>query len=50
MIHCENIICIKISKNPLFHDRSKHIEIIYYIIKDMVHKEVVNLQQISIEE
>ena len=27
VIYCDNQSCIKLSKNPLFHDRSKHIDI-----------------------
>ena len=27
-IQCDNQSCIKLSENPVFHDRSKHIEII----------------------
>jgi hypothetical protein len=27
VIHCDNQICIKLLINPMFHDRSKHIDI-----------------------
>lgn len=27
IIHCDNQSCIKLSVNPVFHDRSKHIEL-----------------------
>ena len=26
-IYCDNQSCVKLSKNPVFHDKSKHIEI-----------------------
>ena len=35
-IHCDNHSCIKMTKNLKFHDKSKHIEIIYHYIWDMV--------------
>jgi hypothetical protein len=35
-IHCDNQSCVKVSKNPVFHDKSKHIEIKYHYIRDMV--------------
>ena len=35
-IHCENHICVKLSENPVFHDKSNHIEIKYHYIRDMV--------------
>jgi hypothetical protein len=35
--------CVKLSKNTMFRDRSKHTEIIYHFIIDEVQKGVVNL-------
>jgi hypothetical protein len=29
VIYCDNQSCVKLSENPVFHDRSKHIEIKY---------------------
>jgi hypothetical protein len=34
VIHCDNQSSIKLSKNPVFHDWSKHIEIRYHFIRD----------------
>lgn len=36
MIYSDNESYIKLSQNPIFHDRSKHIEIKYHFIKDRV--------------
>jgi hypothetical protein len=36
MIYCDNQSCIKLSENPVFHDRSKHIEIRYHFIQDRI--------------
>ena len=38
-IHCDNQSCIKLSENLVFHDKSKHIEIKYHYIRDMVQGE-----------
>jgi hypothetical protein len=35
-IWCDNQSCMKLSDNPMFHDKSKHIEIKYHYIEDMV--------------
>ena len=35
-IYYDNQSCVKLSKNPVFHDKSKHIEIKYHYIRDMV--------------
>jgi hypothetical protein len=36
VIHCDNHSCIKLSINPVFHDRSKHIDIRYHHLRDCV--------------
>ena len=36
VIYCDNQSCIKLSVNPVFHDRSKHIDIWYHHIRDCV--------------
>ena len=50
IIHCDNQSCIKLSENPVFHDRSKHIEIMYQFIHDWVQRGEVHLQYISIDD
>jgi hypothetical protein len=49
-IYCDNQSCIKLSENPVFHDRSKHIEIRYHLIRDRVQKGAVKLQYVSTNE
>jgi hypothetical protein len=49
-IHCNNQSCIKLSENPVFHDKSKHIKIKYHFIKDRVQKGAVKLRHISTDE
>jgi hypothetical protein len=50
LIHCDNQSCVKLTENLVFHDRSKHIEIKYHYIWDMVHRGVVELQYIAMGE
>eukprot|EP00253_Pinus_taeda_P013051 PITA_13051 len=50
VIYCDNQSCIKITENPVFHDRSKHIGIRYHFIRDYVQKGVVKLEYISTDE
>jgi hypothetical protein len=49
-IYCDNQSCIKLSENPVFHDRSKHIEIRYHFIRDWVQRGAVKLEYISTDE
>ena len=41
---------MKLSENPVFHDKSKHIEIKYHYIRDMVQRGVVKLQYVATDE
>jgi uncharacterized lipoprotein YehR (DUF1307 family) len=50
VIYCDNQSCVKLSENPVFHDRSKHIEIKYYYLRDKVQKGEIKLQYISTDE
>ena len=37
-------------ENPVFHDKSKHIEIKYHYIKDTVQRGAVKLQYVATDE
>ena len=50
VIFCDNQSYIKLMENPVFHDRSKHIEIRYHFISDCVQRGVVKLEYISTDE
>ena len=38
------------SESPVFHDKSKHIEIKYHYIRDIVQRGVVKLQYVATDE
>ena len=48
-IHCDNCSAINISKNHVFHCRTKHIEISRHFIRDLVEKKVVSLDFVPTE-
>jgi hypothetical protein len=50
VILCDNQSYIKMMNNPVFHDNSKHIEIQYHYIRDMVQRGVVKLQYVGTNE
>jgi hypothetical protein len=43
IIHCDNQSYGKLYENLVFHDKSKHIEIKYHYIRDMVQRKVVHV-------
>ena len=49
-IHCDNQSCIKMTENPVLHDNSKHIEVRYHFIRDMVQKGAIKLKYVPTEE
>ena len=49
-IWCDNQSYIKLSENPVLHDKSKHIEVRYHYIWDMVEKGAVKLQYLATDE
>jgi len=42
-IYCDNISTIKLSKNPVFHDMSKHIDVRFYFLRDLTKDEVIEV-------
>jgi hypothetical protein len=38
------------TENPVFHDKSKHIEIRYDYIHDMVHRGAIKIQYVGTNE
>eukprot|EP00253_Pinus_taeda_P013724 PITA_13724 len=50
VILCDNQSGIHLSKNPIFHDCSKHIDIKYHYIQDMVQRGAIRLQHICTEK
>jgi hypothetical protein len=50
MVYCDNISAIKLSKNLVMHGRSKHIDIHFHFLHDLVKDGVVELTQYSTHE
>ncbi|KAJ0737299.1 putative RNA-directed DNA polymerase [Helianthus annuus] len=43
-IFCDNTSTIKLSKNPVMHRRTKHIDVRYHYLRELVEKQVVELE------
>eukprot|EP00253_Pinus_taeda_P031943 PITA_31943 len=50
VILCDNQSGIRLLENPVFHDRSKHIDIKYHYISDMVQQGAIRLQHIGTDD
>lgn len=50
LIYCDNTSTIKLSKNPILHGRSKHIDVRYHFLRDLCKDGVINLVFCKSEE
>ena len=48
-IYCDNSSAINISRNPVLHSYTKHIEICHHFIRDFVEENVVSLEYVPIK-
>lgn len=46
-LFCDNTSAINLSKNPVQHSKSKHVEIRYHFIRDLVKEKIVWLEFIN---
>lgn len=48
-IMCDNSSAIQLSKNPVFHGKSKHIEVRFHYLRDLVSQGIVKMSHCSTE-
>jgi hypothetical protein len=47
MLWCDNIGAKYLSANPVFHGRSKHIEVDYHFVRERVFRKLLNIDFVS---
>ncbi|KAM1447547.1 hypothetical protein ACFXTO_006638 [Malus domestica] len=50
MVYCDNVFAIKLSRNPVMHGHSKHIDVRFHFLCDLIKEGVVDLVQCSSQE
>ncbi len=50
VIYCDNISSILLANNPVYHARTKHIEVHYHFIREKVLTKEIDLVHVSIED
>ena len=46
VLHCDSQSVIHLAKNPVYHARTKHIQVRYHFIRSVIEDEVFELQKI----
>jgi hypothetical protein len=50
VIYCDNLSSIQLARNPVFHARTKHIEVHYHFIRERVLASEIDLIYVSTED
>ena len=50
VLYCDNLSSIQLARNPVFHARTKHIEVHYHFIREKVLSEEIDLEYVNTEE
>ena len=48
-LFCDNMSAINISKNPVQHSRTKHIDIRHHFIRELVEDKIISLEHVATE-
>ncbi|KAM2686201.1 hypothetical protein EV2_009117 [Malus domestica] len=49
-LYCDNQSAIRLAENPIFHARTKHVEVHYHFIREKVLQEEIEMRQINTDE
>ncbi|KAK1411268.1 hypothetical protein QVD17_37815 [Tagetes erecta] len=47
VVYCDNMGAVHLSKNSMFHDRTKHIRVRFHFIRDVVNSRKLKVEYIS---
>ena len=50
MIFCDNVSSMMLAKNPIYHARTKHIEIHYHYVREKVIEGEIDLAYVKIDD
>ena len=50
IIYCDNTSTMSMSKNPIFHSKTKHISIKYHVLREKVVEKEIRLEYVNTKE
>lgn len=49
-IYSDNQSAIHLSKNPVYHDRTKHIDVRFHFVRDVIAQGLITLKKVTTED
>ena len=49
-LYCDNQSAIRLAENPVFHARTKHVEVHYHFVREKVLQEEIEMRQVKTED
>ena len=49
-LHCDSLSAIMLLKNPVFHTKTKHIDVKYHFIRDMLKDKFMKLAKVHTDD
>ena len=50
IIYSDSQSAIHLCKNPVYHERTKHVDVKYHFVRDQIAKDIVQIQKVSTED
>ena len=50
MLSCDNQSAIRLAENPVFHARTKHVEVHYHFVREKVLRGEIQLEQVKTDD
>ena len=50
ILHCDSQSAIMLAKNPIFHAKTKHIDVKYHFIRDMLEEKLLELVKVYTDD
>ncbi|KAH9726925.1 hypothetical protein KPL70_008466 [Citrus sinensis] len=50
LLYCDNQSAIRLAENPVFHARTKHVEVHYHFVREKVLQEEIEMRQVKTDE
>ena len=48
-LYCDNLSTVRLVENPVFHARTKHVEVYYHFIREKILQEEIEMKPIKTE-